>query len=276
MKKEIKLSHHHERHDDTDEIVVNNLTFGYSKNEEVLKDVSIKIHKGEWNTILGPNGSGKSTLAKCLVRINKYKKGNILIDGKELKDYKNKEYAKRVAYIPQMIDIPEGTSVYDYVSFGRNPWLNFASVMSEKDHEIVRESLEKVHAWCLKDKMVEELSGGQRQRVVVAMAMAQTAQTIILDEPTTYLDIKAQYELLELMNKLHDEGKTIIAVLHDINQAVQYSDEIIVLDNGKIHSMGKPEKVVTTKMLKDVFGVNTTLHETKGRKFITDIELEGK
>ena len=276
MKKEIKLSHHHERHDDIEEIVVNNLTFGYSKNEEILKDVSITIHKGEWNTILGPNGSGKSTLAKCLVRINKYKKGNIIIDGKELKEYKNKEYAKRVAYIPQMIDIPEGTSVYDYVSFGRNPWLNFASVMSEKDHEIVRESLEKVNAWCLKDKMVEELSGGQRQRVVVAMAMAQTAQTIILDEPTTYLDIKAQYELLELMNKLHDEGKTIIAVLHDINQAVQYSDEIIVINNGKIHSIGKPEKVVTTKMLKDVFGVNAVLHESKGRKFITDIELEGK
>ena len=268
-----KLSHHKEIHHDIEEIVINNLSFGYSKHHLDIKDISLRIHKGEWNTIIGPNGSGKSTLAKNIVRINNYKDGEILIDGKNLKEYKNREYARRVAYIPQMIEIPDGTKVYEYVSFGRNPWLSFTSKMSEEDHKIVHDALKKVGAFHLKDKMIEDLSGGQRQKVVVAMAIAQTAQTIILDEPTTYLDIRAQYELLELMNQLHLEGKTIVAVLHDINQAVQYSDEITVLKDGKVYSSGKPEKIVTTKMLKDVFDVDTEFHTSKGRQFMTDVKL---
>lgn len=254
-------------------IKIDNITFGYTKKSNQLDGVSFEIHRKEWTTILGPNGSGKSTLAKLLVRINKFNQGLISLDNREIRNYSNKEYARKVAYIPQIIDIPEGISVYDFVSYGRNPWLGFASRMSKKDHEIVEGALVRINAFELKDKMMEELSGGQRQKVLVALAIAQTADIIILDEPTTYLDIKAQFEVLELMYELHNEGKTILTILHDINQATQYSDEIIVLKDGKVYDRGTPEKVVTEDMLREVYGVDSKLHKDGDKKYLTNIKL---
>lgn len=254
-------------------IKVDGITFGYTRKANQLDNISFEIHKKEWTTILGPNGSGKSTLAKLLVRINNFKTGLISLDNKEIRSYSNKEYAKKVAYIPQIIDVPEGISVYDFVSYGRNPWLGFASRLSKKDHEIIEGALKRINALHLKDKMMEELSGGQRQKVLVALAIAQTAEVIILDEPTTYLDIKAQFEVLELMYELHNEGKTILTILHDINQASQYSDEIVVLKEGKIYDRGTPEKVVTEKMLKEVYGVDSKLHKDGDKKYLTNIKL---
>lgn len=145
--------------------------------------------------------------------------------------------------------------------------------MSKDDHSIVKAALERIGALHLKDKMMEELSGGQRQKVFVALAIAQTTDIIILDEPTTYLDIKAQYEVLELMAELHKEGKTIMTILHDINQATQYSDEIVILKEGKIYDMGSPEKVITEKMLREVYGIDSKLHEAEKRKYLTNIKL---
>lgn len=254
-------------------IKIDDVSFGYTKKSNQLEKVSFEIHKKEWTTILGPNGSGKSTLAKLLVRINKFNQGLISLDNREIRNYSNKEYARKVAYIPQIIDIPEGISVYDFVSYGRNPWLGFASRMSKKDHEIVEGALVRINAFELKDKMMEELSGGQRQKVLVALAIAQTADIIILDEPTTYLDIKAQFEVLELMYELHNEGKTILTILHDINQATQYSDEIIVLKDGKVYDRGTPEKVVTEDMLREVYGVDSKLHKDGDKKYLTNIKL---
>lgn len=254
-------------------IKIDNVSFGYTKKSKQLENLSFEIHKKEWTTILGPNGSGKSTLAKLLVRINKFNQGYISLDSKEIRNYSNKEYARKIAYIPQIIDIPEGISVYDFVSYGRNPWLGFASRLSKKDHEIVEQALKRINAFQLKDKMMEELSGGQRQKVLVALAIAQTAEIIILDEPTTYLDIKAQFEVLELMYELHREGKTILTILHDINQATQYSDEIVVLKDGKVYDRGTPEKVVTEQMLREVYGVDSKLHKDGDKKYLTNIKL---
>ena len=145
--------------------------------------------------------------------------------------------------------------------------------MTKEDKKIVEESMKKTGCWEWRDKMVEDLSGGMRQKVVVALALAQTTDIIILDEPTTYLDIKAQYELLELMGQAHKDGKTVITILHDINQAVQYSDEIIILKDGNVYDWGRPEKVITTKMIKEVFGVETKLHKEGDRKYLTDIKI---
>lgn len=145
--------------------------------------------------------------------------------------------------------------------------------MSKDDHQIVEDALKRINAFHLKDKMMEELSGGQRQKVLVALAIAQTAEIIILDEPTTYLDIKAQYEVLELMYELHREGKTILTILHDINQATQYSDEIIILKDGKVYDKGTPEKVITEKMLREVYGVDSKLHQEGDRKYLTNIKI---
>ncbi len=145
--------------------------------------------------------------------------------------------------------------------------------MSKQDHEFVQQALKRINAFELKDKMLEELSGGQRQKVFVALAIAQTAEVIILDEPTTYLDIKAQYEVLELMLELHNEGKTILTILHDINQATQYSDEIVILKEGRVYDKGTPEKVITETMLKEVYGIDSKLHQEGERKYLTNIRL---
>lgn len=254
-------------------IRLDNVSFGYTKKSRQLENISFEINNKEWTTILGPNGSGKSTLAKLLTRLIKSNEGLISLNNKEIKSYSNKDYARKIAYIPQIIDIPEGISVYNFVSYGRNPWMGLVSRMTQNDHQIVEEALKRIGAFHLKDKMMEELSGGQRQKVLVALAIAQTADIIILDEPTTYLDIKAQYEVLELMYELHREGKTILTILHDINQATQYSDEIIVLKDGKVYDKGAPEKVITEKLLREVYEVDSKLHKDGDKKYLTNIKL---
>ncbi len=266
-----EIKKHKHKHETA--IEIKNFSFSYSKKSLELNKVNIDFHAGEWTTVLGPNGSGKSTLAKNIVRVLKSKNGSIKIFGEDVKSIKNKEFAKQVAYIPQMIEIPSGTSVFDYVSFGRNPWLGFMSILSKKDKEIIKDAMLQTSCWEWRDKMVEDLSGGQRQKVVVAMALAQSADIIILDEPTTYLDIKAQYELLELMAKAHLNGKTIITILHDINQAVQYSDEVIVLKEGKVYAKGNPNKVINEKMMREVYGVETKLYKDGDKKYITDVKI---
>lgn len=264
-------SHKHEHTDKTNAISIDKVTFRYAKKEKyILENLSINIKKGTFTTILGPNGSGKSTLVKAIVKANKIKSGEIKIHGNFLE---GKEFAQNVAYIPQIIEIPGGISVYDFISFGRTPYLGMLGRMGEHDKKVVENAMKEIGVWQWKDKMTEDLSGGERQRVLVAMALAQETDIVILDEPTTYLDIRAQYELLELLDQLHDKGKTIVAILHDINQAVQYSDELIVLKEGKLYTSGIPEKVVTEKMLQEVYGVKTKLYKDGKRKYLTDVTL---
>ena len=255
---------------------IKNLKFKYAgakKGKWHLDDVSMDILKGQWTTILGPNGSGKSTLAKSIVRINKPKSGEILLNGKIIKEFKGKEFARNVAYIPQVIEVPHGTSVYDFISFGRNPYLGITGALKKEDKEIIKRAMLQTKTWDWKDKMMDELSGGQRQKVLIAMVVVQDADIILLDEPTTYLDIRNQYELLEMMHYEHEKGKTIITILHDINQAVQYSDNIYILKSGKVYSSGSPDKVIDNKSLKEVYGVDAKLYKDGDRKYVTDVRL---
>lgn len=246
---------------------------GTKKDKWHLHDVSLDVERGKWTSIIGPNGSGKSTLAKSIVRINKTKHGKIFVEGKDIHEYKGKEFAKKVAYIPQSIDIPHGTPVYDFISFGRNPYLGITGRLSKKDKNFIESVMKSTDTWQWKDKMMEELSGGQRQKVLIAMIIVQDAEVILLDEPTTYLDIRNQYELLEMMHYEHEKGKTIITILHDINQATQYSDKIYVMKEGKIYNNGTPEKVIDNKSLKDVYGVDAKLYKDGNRKYVTDVKL---
>ncbi len=263
-------NHEHNKHEHIDIITVKGLKFRYSKKDKViLNDINISIFRGEFTTIIGPNGSGKSTLIKAIVGAHKPFEGTVHVNGQFLSP---KDFAKEVAYIPQMIEIPNGLSVRDFVSFGRTPYLGLFGKMSKKDHELVEKAMKTMGVLDWADKNTEDLSGGQRQKVLVAMALAQDTNIVILDEPTTYLDIRAQYELLELMDTLHDMGKTIVVVLHDINQAIQYSDEIIILNNGQVYDFGDPRKVVTQKMLKEVYKIETKL-TGKNKKYLSDIKL---
>ena len=271
--------HGKNHHDNTNNIIeINNATFSYTnvKSQKHLDDVTIKIREGQWTTLIGPNGSGKSTIAKALVRINKLHKGNITLHGKSINKINHKEFAKKVAYIPQVLDIPSGTKVYDFISFGRNPYVGLFGTLSKEDKKAIEEAIDITEVNNIRDKYMDELSGGQRQKVLVAMIYAQQADIIILDEPTTYLDIRNQYELLELMDQLHHTGKTIITILHDINQATQYSDYIYVMKSGKVFIEGKPQDVITEKNLKDIYGIEANLHVHGERKYLTDIRLFNK
>ena len=255
---------------------IKNLKFKYAgakKGKWHLDNVSIDIWKGQWTTILGPNGSGKSTLAKAIVRINKFKSGEILLNSKSIHNFKGKEFARSVAYIPQVIEVPHGTLVYDFISFGRNPYLGVTGTLKKEDKIIIKRAMLQTKTWEWKDKMMDELSGGQRQKVLIAMVVVQDADIILLDEPTTYLDIRNQYELLEMMHYEHEKGKTIITILHDINQAVQYSDNIYILKDGVVHSYGPPNKVVNNNSLKEVYGVDAKLYSDGDRKYLTDVRL---
>lgn len=283
MKKTIELHNpnmHGKDHHKWDKniIEIDKVTFSYTslKKHKHLDNVSINIKEGQWTTIIGPNGSGKSTLAKAIVKIYKPQHGEIKLDGIVSSDYKHKVFARKIAYIPQTIEVPSGTKVYDFIAFGRNPHLNMFGTLGKKDKDIIKEAMEKTGVTKWADLFVDELSGGQRQKVLVAMVYAQQADIVLLDEPTTYLDIRNQYELLELMDQLHHEGKTIITILHDINQAVQYSDEIYVMKNGKVYDHGTPDEVITEKNLEEIYGIASKLHKHGKKSYVTDIKLVDK
>lgn len=269
-------SHIKHSHENLINVSLNNVNYKYSgSNKNILNNISMKVTKGSWNTILGPNGSGKSTLIKLLARINKIKNGEIKINNIDIYNYKNKDFAKNVSYIPQIIEIPDGILVYDFVALGRNPYSNFIGNLSKNDKEKIKSSMIETNVWEFKDTMVNNLSGGQRQSVLLAMILAQDTDIILLDEPTTYLDIRNQYELLELLDKLHHNGKTIIAILHDINQAVQYSDCIHIMKDGQIVKSGHPSKIITEELLVNVYGIKTKLHKNGNYKFITSVKIVG-
>ena len=256
-------------------IKIENLIFKYiKKNKKNNLDIkNIDIKKGQWVSILGPNGSGKSTLAKAIIDFNRIQKGKIFVNNKNIKLYSRKKFSKSLAYIPQEIDVPSGTKVYDFVSYGQNPYLNLFGFLGKKNKEIIEKAMKKTDTYAFKDKFMEELSGGERQKVMIAMVYAQQSDIILLDEPTTYLDVKNQYEILEFLKDLHNEGKTIISILHDINQAVQYSDRIMVIKSGSIFKDGAPSSVISKKNIKDIFGVDAQIFRKKNKNYIADIQL---
>lgn len=226
-----------------------------------LNNVNIKINKGEIVTIIGPNGSGKSTLIKVISRCIKLKSGNIILDGIDIKDIPTKSIAKKIAVLPQVKNISSDITVEALVSYGRYPHISFGKRLCTKDHEIIDWALEKTGLLDLRERNVITLSGGERQRAWIAMALAQKPEILILDEPTTYLDISYQLEVLELIKELNETlGITVIMVLHDLNQAARYSDNIYVLMNGRVCKYGKPREILESDLLRDVFRIKANVY----------------
>ncbi|KPU27081.1 hypothetical protein TR13x_06695 [Caloranaerobacter sp. TR13] len=240
-------------------IEVESLYFSYG-DSLVLRDINFKIEKGEFVSIIGPNGSGKSTLLKNMISIDKPSKGLVRIDGKELRQYKVKELAKKVAIVLQDTNIAYDFSVFDVVLMGRNPYLGRFQKESYKDFQIVKDSLKLTDTLHLKDKSINQISGGERQRVIIARALAQQPEIILLDEPTSHLDINHQIEILSLLKKLNKEkNMTIVIVIHDINLATRYSNKMILLNKGEILSIGKPKEVITYENIEAAYNLNVVI-----------------
>lgn len=242
------------------------VTFGDHK---VLKGASGLIRKGSIVTFLGRNGCGKSTLLKAVTGNLKPEKGNVEIAGKPLGAYKADELSRVVAFLPQFHEIPKDMTAEELVSCGRYPYQHWWSGVSTHDREVVEEVMRKTNTLHLKDRLAASLSGGERQRVWIAMALAQEPKILILDEPTTYLDICHQLEVMELVSKLnHEENLTVVMVLHEINQAIRYSTDLLVLENGVIERSGPPMEVMTHGAIAEVFDVDADIEMRKGRPSI--------
>lgn len=238
----------------TARIAAENATIGYDKSV-ISTGLSVAIPDGSFTAIIGPNGCGKSTLLRALARVLIPTAGQVLLDGKAIREYKSKEVARRLGLLPQTSLAPEGIRVADLIARGRAPYQNLIQQWRESDEAAVARALEATRLSGLSGRLVDELSGGQRQRVWVAMLLAQDTPIMLLDEPTTFLDIAHQYELMELFRTFHDQGKTIVAVLHDLNQAARYADHLIVMRDGEVVTTGSPGEVITAPLIEQVFGL---------------------
>ncbi|KOO14910.1 iron ABC transporter [Vibrio xuii] len=239
-------------------IKTHQLSVSYGK-DTIIQNLDLDIPEGKITALIGPNGSGKSTLLKTLCRINKGFEGELSVLGKPIKSYPDKELAKHISLLPQVLTTPEDITVRRLVEYGRSPYLSYWGKLSQQDHQKVDQAIEETQIQDLVDKKVDALSGGQRQRVWIAMVLAQDTPIVMLDEPTTYLDLSHQVELMKLIQKLNANGKTIIVVLHDLNQACRYCDHLVVLKSGKIAVTGAPETVFTESLLKDVFDLDAVV-----------------
>lgn len=241
------------------EIRAEHITIAYD-DKTVIQNLSTKITDGKITTIIGANGCGKSTLLKALTRIQAVKAGQILIDGRAITDLPTKEIAKQIALLPQVLEATEDITVYELVSYGRFPHQSYFGQLSDIDKAKIKRAMEMTKITNLANKKIDALSGGQRQRVWIAMALAQDTDTIFLDEPTTYLDMNHQLEILELLKKLNQETKkTIIMVLHDLNLSTRFSDDLIAMKNGAICYHGQVEEVMTTDILRDIFSIEAQI-----------------
>lgn len=236
----------------------------YYGDKKILKDISFNIEEGEIATIIGPNGSGKSTLIKSISRYLKPTSGNIYLDKVNINQINTKEIAKNLAVLPQMKSVSSDVSIEELVSYGRYPHLKFGKRMSKEDKEIITWALEKTGLIEMKDRYVVTLSGGERQRAWIAMSLAQKPKILLLDEPTTFLDICYQLETLELVKELNKTlGITVVMVLHDLNQAARYSDNMLVINNGELLEYGEPCKIVSKELLKNIFKIDVDIYEDK-------------
>ncbi len=230
------------------------LSAGYG-DRRIIADLDVRIPDGSFTVIIGPNGCGKSTLLRSLVRLIRPTAGTVLLDGADIAQLRSKQLARQIGLLPQVSIAPEGITVIDLVSRGRHPHQSALKRWSEHDERAVQDALRRTGLTELTARVVDELSGGQRQRVWIAMALAQDTPILLLDEPTTYLDISHQIDVLDLCTSLHREGRTLVAVLHDLNQAARYASHLIVLRDGRIVAQGGPADVVTADLVRQVFGV---------------------
>ncbi|MFJ4467531.1 ABC transporter ATP-binding protein [Streptomyces sp. NPDC089424] len=233
---------------------VESATIGYEQ-RIISERLSVEIPDESFTVIVGPNACGKSTLLRGLSRLLKPSAGQVVLDGAGINSYKTKEVARRVGLLPQTSTAPDGMTVADLVARGRYPHQGFIRQWTEDDERAVLRAMRQTSVTDLSGRLVDELSGGQRQRVWVAMALAQHTDILLLDEPTTFLDITHQIELLELFTDLHHAGHTLVAVLHDLNHAARYGTHLIAMKDGAVVAEGTPDEVVTAELVEEVFGL---------------------
>lgn len=222
---------------------------------DIVRDLSVRIEPGSFTVIIGPNACGKSTLLRGLSRLLAPRAGSIVLDGRAITEMPAKEVARRLGLLPQSAIAPEGITVRELVGRGRYPYQTVFRQWSAADDAAVDEALAATGTTQLASRPVEALSGGQRQRVWVAMVLAQQTDLLLLDEPTTFLDVAHQVELMELFAELNERGRTIVAVLHDLNHAARYASHIVAMRDGRILAEGPPAEVITSQRVEEVFGL---------------------
>lgn len=246
-----------------------NISFGYAKTTQVLNNISLEIPKGKITALIGPNGCGKTTTFALLTKIYKPRSGAIYFGGEEITNIPRKDYAKKVAAVHQYNTVPNDMTVRQLVYMGRTSYHNqMFSRSNEEDYKAVERALIETDTLEFADRQVKELSGGQMQRVWLALALAQTHETLLLDEITTYLDVHYQYEILNLINKLNKEYQTtVLMVLHDINQTIRYADNIVMMKDGNILATGSADEVITEDLLEKAYDVKARIAYIDGKKF---------
>ncbi|HVU14128.1 MAG TPA: ABC transporter ATP-binding protein [Phototrophicaceae bacterium] len=233
----------------------NRLTLAY-ENATIIDGLTVSIPDGQITALVGPNGCGKSTLLRGISRLLKPRAGNVVLESQDIWKLPTKELAKRLGILPQGPVAPEGLTVHELVAQGRYPHQGWLQQWSAEDERITAEALAITDMTPFADRPVDALSGGQRQRAWIAMTLAQDSDLILLDEPTTFLDLAYQIEVLDLLHDLNVErGKTMVMVLHDLNHACRYADHLIAVKAGQIAAQGKPEAVIDAALVRDVFGV---------------------
>jgi iron complex transport system ATP-binding protein len=235
-------------------VEIKNLSFSYEKNKAVLRELDLTIQENSIVAILGKNGCGKSTLLDCIIGCNEYKKGEILIDDKNIKDLSAKELAKKVAYISQNTIINIDYTVLEFILFGRNCHLAFGSSPNFKDYEIAKSNARKVGISHLLSKDINKLSGGERQLAFIARALTQESKIIVMDEPTASLDYGNQLRLFEIIVDLKEKGKTIVFTTHNPEHVKLLNCDVAIINDGRIYCTGKANEIVTKDMLKELYG----------------------
>jgi iron complex transport system ATP-binding protein len=236
-----------------------NLQIGYG-DKIIVENLNLHIKKGEITTIIGANGCGKSTILKTLARVHAAKSGIVYLDGKMIHKVPTKEIARKMAVLPQSPEAPNGLTVYELISFGRSPHQSGFGRLTDNDRQVIEWALEVTGLGQFADHPVDALSGGQRQRAWIAMAIAQETDLLLLDEPTTYLDMAHQLEILQLLEKLNKEqSRTIVMVIHDLNHASRFSHHMVALSKGTIIKEGTADEVMTPDVLKTVFQIDAEI-----------------
>jgi iron complex transport system ATP-binding protein len=255
-------------------ISVKNLSVAYEDNI-IIDNMNLSIPKGKISIIIGANGCGKSTLLKSIARVIKAKSGEIFINEKNIKSQKEKHIATQVAFLPQGPVCPSGITVKELVAFGRFPHQRMIGGLNRHDKEVIDWAIEETGLKEFADREVENLSGGQRQRAWIAMTLAQETDIIMLDEPTTYLDMSYQLEVLQVLEKLNKQKNiTIVMVLHELNNACRFASNIIGLKKGKIICQGTPMKAITKENLREIYGIEGKLQLSENKNYPICIDCE--
>ena len=247
---------------------IDGITFGYDR-QPLLYDIHVQVDEGEMVGLLGPNGSGKTTLLRLISGVLRPQRGNILLEGRDLRVWGRRGIARRIAVVPQELHVPFAFSVEEMVSLGRTPFINLLGTRSKHDISIVQEAMQSTEITPLAGRIFNELSGGERQRVIMAMALAQQPALLLLDEPTSHLDIKYQIEILELVQRLNRRlGVTVIAAMHDLNLAARYFPRLLLFQRGVVADAG-PAEVLEPQLLRRVYGINVQVGILRGAEHLS-------